>query len=143
MAPRSALPQFLAALYALLIVHASLQPFVGWLPPPDGTTYFLWAQQWPLRVTVSDVIINAVAYAPLGFAATWMGGRDATVGRAAVRAIIGCTLLSLMMESAQMFLPVRRAMRARRSASRIATSASCARRARSAWLARASTRVAT
>ena len=109
MTPRSALPHFLAALYALLIVHASLQPFVGWLPPPDGTPFFLWAQQWPLRVTVSDVIINAVAYSPLGFAATWMGGRDATVGRAAIRAIIGCTLLSLMMESAQMFLPVRRA----------------------------------
>ena len=32
MAQRSALPHFLTALCVLLIVHASLQPFSGWLP---------------------------------------------------------------------------------------------------------------
>jgi VanZ family protein len=105
--PRSALPHFLTALYALLIVHASLQPFVGWLPPAPETQFFLWAP-WP-RFNLPDVIINVVAYAPLGLAATWMGGRNATVGRAALRAIAWCALLSLAMESAQMFLPVRRA----------------------------------
>ena len=108
MAPRSALPHFLTALYGLLIIHASLQPFTGWTPPPEGTSFFLLAQSWPFRFSVSDVVINAVAYAPLGFAATWMGGRDATVSRAAFRAILGCTLLSLAMETTQMFLPARR-----------------------------------
>lgn len=109
-APRSALPHFLTALYALLIVHASLQPFTGWLPPAHGTPFFLWSPSWSLlRFNVSDVVINVIAYAPLGFAAAWMGGREVTVGRAAARAIFGCALLSLAMESAQMFLPPRRA----------------------------------
>lgn len=106
MPPRSALPHFLTALYALLIVHASLQPFTGWLPPVAGTPFFLWAP-WP-RFNLADVIINVVAYVPLGLAATWMGGRNSTVARAALRAIIGGALLSLAMEGLQMYLPVRR-----------------------------------
>ena len=109
MAPRSALPHFLAALYALLIIHASLQPFTGWLPTPDDTPFFLFALSWAYKFTMSDLLINAIAYVPLGFAATWMGGRDATVTRSAVRAVIGCTILSLVMEWAQMYLPLRRA----------------------------------
>jgi VanZ family protein len=107
MPPRSALPHFLTALYALLIVHASLQPFIGWLPPAPGTPFFLWAS-WP-RFNLPDVMINIVAYAPLGLAATWMGGRDVSVIRAALRAIAWCALLSLAMEWTQMYLPVRRA----------------------------------
>jgi VanZ family protein len=107
MPPRSALPHFLTALYALLIVHASLQPFTGWLPPVRETPFFLWAP-WP-RFNLSDVMINIVAYAPLGLTATWMSGRDASVSRAALRAIAWCALLSLVMEWTQMYLPVRRA----------------------------------
>jgi VanZ family protein len=107
MSPRSALPHFLAGLYALLIVHASLQPFTGWLLPAPGTPFFLWAP-WP-RFNPPDFIINLVAYVPLGLAATWMSGRDASVGRAALRAIAWCALLSLLMEWTQMYLPVRRA----------------------------------
>lgn len=107
MPPRSALPHFLTALYALLIVHASLQPFIDWLPPAPGTPFFLWAS-WP-RFNLPDVMINLVAYTPLGFAATWMSGRDASVSRAALRAICWCALLSLAMEWAQMYLPLRRA----------------------------------
>jgi len=106
-APRSALPHFMTALYALFIVHASLQPFSGWLPPPSGTPYFLWAP-WP-RFNLPDVLINVVAYMPLGLSATWMSGREATVTKAVLRAIVGCALLSLLMESTQMFLPMRRA----------------------------------
>jgi VanZ family protein len=106
-AQRSHLPHFLTALYALLILHASLQPFTGWLPPAPGTPYFLWAP-WP-RFNLPDIVINLVAYVPLGLAATWMSGRDATVTRAALRAVLGCALLSLAMETAQMYLPVRRA----------------------------------
>ena len=104
--PRSALPHFLTALTALLIVHASLQPFTGWLPPVPGTPFFLWAP-WP-RFNLPDIILNIIAYIPLGLAATWTGGRGSSVGRAALRAIIGCALLSLLMESLQMCLPVRR-----------------------------------
>jgi VanZ family protein len=107
MPPRSALPHFLTALYALLVVHASLQPFTGWLSPAPGTPFFLVAP-WP-RLNLSDVIINLAAYAPLGLAATWMGGPDVSVSRAALRAIAWCALLSLAMEWTQMYLPARRA----------------------------------
>ncbi|MEP6701864.1 MAG: VanZ family protein [Betaproteobacteria bacterium] len=107
MAQRSALPHFLTALYALLIVHASLQPFTGWLPPLPETPFYLWAP-WP-RFNVPDFVINFVAYMPLGLAATWMSGRDAMARTAVWRAIAGCALLSFAMESTQMYLPVRRA----------------------------------
>ena len=104
---RSALPHFVTALCTLLIIHASLQPFGGWLPLLPETPFFLWA---PLpRFNLSDVVINIVAYMPLGFAATWLSGRDAPVRTAALRAIAGCALLSLAMEWAQMYLPMRRA----------------------------------
>jgi VanZ family protein len=106
-ADRSALPHFLAALCALLIVHASLQPFTGWLPPFPGTPFWLWGP-WP-RFNLSDFVINVIAYMPLGLSATWMSGPKASVRKAVLRAIAACALLSLAMESAQMFLPVRRA----------------------------------
>src|SRR5215211_7229207 len=109
MARRSALPHFLTALYTLLIVHASLQPFTGWMAPLSGTPFFLWAPVSSWRATLPDILINIVAYAPLGFAATWMSGRDTAVDTAAWRAIAGCALLSLGMEWAQEYLPVRRA----------------------------------
>ena len=106
-AQRSVLPHFLTALCTLLIIHASLQPFTGWLPPLRDTPFFLWA---PLpRINFPDIVINVVAYMPLGFAATWMSGRETAINRAAWRAIAGCALLSLAMEWAQMYLPVRRA----------------------------------
>jgi VanZ family protein len=107
MAERSALPHFLTALCALLIVHASLQPFTGWVAPPPQTPFFLWAP-WP-RFNVPDVVINLIAYMPLGLAATWMSGPHVSVREAVLRAIAACALLSLAMESAQMFLPMRRA----------------------------------
>ncbi|MFS8085597.1 MAG: VanZ family protein [Acidobacteriota bacterium] len=107
MPQRSALPHFLTALYALLIVHASLQPFTGWLPQLPITPFFLWAP-WP-RFILPDVVINVVAYLPLGLAATWMSGHGASVRVAAWRAIACCALLSLAMEWTQMYLPVRRA----------------------------------
>ena len=74
----------------LAIVYASLQPFSGWLPPLPDTPFFLWAP-WP-RFNAPDVVINVLAYMPLGFAATWMGGRNTTVLRAAVRASIAVLL---------------------------------------------------
>ncbi|MEO8135732.1 MAG: VanZ family protein [Betaproteobacteria bacterium] len=104
---RSHLPHFLTFLFAALIIHASLEPFTGWLAPAPGTPFFLRAP-WP-RFNPADLILNLLAYIPLGFAATWMGDQHRSASRAVLRAIAGCALLSLAMESAQMYLPVRRA----------------------------------
>jgi len=109
MARRSALPHFLTALYALLIVHASLQPFTGWIAPLPTTPFFLWAPLGAPRLNPADFIINLLAYVPLGLSATWMSGRDTSVPRAALKAIAACAALSFAMEWMQMYLPMRRA----------------------------------
>jgi len=101
--PPTRLPQYLAALYALMIVYASLEPFSGWLPPLPDTPFFLFAP-WP-RFTRSDVAINVLAYAPFGLLLALIGRR-----RPAVRlgtAIGVGTLLSFAMESLQTLLPTR------------------------------------
>ena len=67
-APRShsRLPHFLATLYGLAIVYASLQPFTNWMGPVPGTPYFLFAP-WPPRWVRFDIVTNCAAYVPLGF----------------------------------------------------------------------------
>jgi hypothetical protein len=62
---RSLLPHFLATLYGLAIVYASLQPFISWMEPVPNTPYFLFAS-WPPRWIRYDFIINILAYVPLG-----------------------------------------------------------------------------
>ena len=70
------LPEYLAGLYALLIVYASLESFSAWLAPVPGTPFFLFAP-WPPRFTRFDVAINVAAYAPLGFFVGLVGDRRA------------------------------------------------------------------
>ena len=55
---------FVALAYTLVIVFASLQPFAGWRTPPADVLRFLSA--WPRYITAGDVILNIVAYLPLG-----------------------------------------------------------------------------
>ena len=63
--PASRLPHVLAALYALAVVYASLQPFGPWMAPPSGSPFWLWAGQ-PFHATRFDVLLNVIAYVPLG-----------------------------------------------------------------------------
>ena len=89
-----------------MIVYASLLPFSSWMAPIPGTPFFLFAP-WPPRYTRFDIAINVVAYA-----AVRPGGRAdrRAAPRAKIRiaraAAVGA-LLSLCMESAQMFVPTR------------------------------------
>jgi hypothetical protein len=68
------------------------------------TSFFL-LESWPPRFTRFDVAINVAAYAPFGFLLALIGPRRPIV-RLATAAGVGA-LLSLAMESAQMFLPPR------------------------------------
>ena len=102
--PASRLPQYLALFYGLMIVYASLEPFSGWMMPIPGTAYFLFSAE-RVRFVRFDVAINVVAYAPLGFFAALIGRRRAAA-RFAIGAGVGF-LLSLCVESIQMFLPMR------------------------------------
>jgi len=99
------LPQYLAALYGLMIVYASLEPFAAWMAPIPGTPYFLLAP-WPPRYTRYDIAINLIAYVPFGFLVGLIGPRRVAAMRLAASSGAGA-LLSLAMESLQMFLPTR------------------------------------
>jgi len=100
----SRLPDFLAALYALLIIYASLESFSGWMAPIPGTPFFLFAP-WPPRFTRFDILVNLIAYAPLGFFVALSGRRAALVRLAAATG--AGLLLSFAMETLQMFVPTR------------------------------------
>lgn len=102
---RSLLPHYLALLYGLAIVYASLEPFAPWLAPVPGTPFFLLAP-WPARWWRADVIVNIVAYAPLGFFLAASSQRRPAPERVAAALGIGA-LLSFALETTQMFLPSR------------------------------------
>jgi VanZ family protein len=102
---RSRLPHFLATLYGLAIVYASLQPFANWMAPPPDTPYFLFAA-WPPRWARYDVVMNFVAYFPLGFLVALVPRGRRPLERVAIAVGAGA-LMSLAMETLQMFLPTR------------------------------------
>jgi len=102
---RTRLPHALAALYAIAIVYASLQPFGDWVEPPPGTPFFLFAG-WTSRWLRYDFLLNIIAYSPFGFFVAWLPKRASAVSRVALGAAVG-GVLSLSMESLQMFLPQR------------------------------------
>ena len=104
-AARSLLPHFLALLYGLAIIYASLQPFANWMAPLPGTAFFLTAP-WPPRWTRFDVIVNAIAYTPFGFFVALARNRQAPLARLAVAIGIGAAL-SFTLEAIQMYLPSR------------------------------------
>jgi VanZ family protein len=99
------LPQYLAALYGLMIVYASLEPFSGWMVPLPDTPFFLF-EPWPSHITRFEIILNVLAYAPFGFLLALIGKRRPPVARLATAIGTGA-LLSFAMESTQMFLPTR------------------------------------
>ncbi len=103
--PKSLLPHFLALLYALAIVYASLQPFSPWIAPPPGTPFFLWAP-WPTYWTKADLAANVVAYAPYGFFVALIPRRAVPLARWALAFGVGAAT-SFAMESLQMFVPPR------------------------------------
>jgi VanZ family protein len=96
----------LSLLLAALIVYASLFPFEGWRDQGLSTLGFLW-QPLPAYWTAFDVGVNLAGYAVFGFflAVAWLRGGP---GRhALVFATLVATLLSLLMEGLQNYLPRR------------------------------------
>ena len=96
----------LALAYTVLIVYASLQPFRDWRFPPAEILRFLSAP-WPRYITLEDVLINLAAYVPLGFLLALALRTRFAAPAAVLLAAVLAAVLSLLMESAQMFLPAR------------------------------------
>ncbi len=93
-------------IYALLIVYASLYPFDHWRVQGIAPWAFLMAPL-PRYWTGFDVLSNVLGYAPLGFLLTLAVHRTRKHGPAVALATGVAALLSLTLESLQMFLPVR------------------------------------
>jgi VanZ family protein len=96
----------LALAYLLVIVYASLQPFRGWRFPPSDILRFLTAP-WPRYITLDDVLINLIAYVPLGFLLALALKTRLRVLAAVSLATLLAAAVSLAMEGVQMFLPAR------------------------------------
>jgi VanZ family protein len=95
-----------ALLYALLIVYGSLFPLSGWTPSADP---WIWLANMPdgSRLSRADLIVNVLAYVPLGLGLAMVLRR----GFGSALAVLASTLigfaLSLGVEFAQAYLPAR------------------------------------
>lgn len=95
-----------ALAYSLVIIYASLQPFTGWRAAALPPGAFLTAP-WPRWITLEDIGFNFFAYLPLGFLLTIALCARLHPRSAVLLSAAGCALLSLTLETAQQFLPVR------------------------------------
>ena len=98
----------LAALYAALIVYASLSPFTGWKQPAGVSLFGFGQMPWPQWWTGFDLVSNLLGYMPFGallFGAQVRSERAA--GISAVTTVLAGAALSLCMESLQNWLPQR------------------------------------
>lgn len=95
-----------ALAYILVIIYASLQPFVGWRGLSGNFGDFLF-EQWPRWITLDDVLFNFAAYLPLGFLlALALCSRWSTQAAVAL-ATATCVALSFILETTQQYLPSR------------------------------------
>jgi VanZ family protein len=88
------------------VAYATLYPFRSWRAPVDGAFSFILAA-WPRYYTFFELLVNVLAYLPLGFllalsALPWMAPRWA-----AIVATLAGTVLSLGLEAAQGLIPGR------------------------------------
>jgi VanZ family protein len=102
----SPLSLYLATVYTLLAVYASLHPFSGWRDTGVDPFAFLTIA-WPRYWTAFDLFVNVIAYVPLGF--LWVPVGQPRWGRvgAVVLVVLGGAALSCAMETLQNYLPSR------------------------------------
>lgn len=105
-APSSSVP--IAAAYAALVIYATLYPFSGWHHPQGLWSFAFLSLPWPRWWDRFDVVANLVGYLPLGalvFVAALRSGRGPRT--AALLAVVLPSLMSLVLELAQNYLPQR------------------------------------
>ena len=102
----SAFSRIAFGVYVVLTVYASLYPLEGWHNHGASSFDYLFAD-WPRYVSRFDVAVNVLGYVPfgiLGVAALYPRVR----GYAALLAVLaGGTVLSLILEALQSYLPSR------------------------------------
>ncbi|MEY4645858.1 MAG: VanZ family protein [Hylemonella sp.] len=96
----------LALVYVGLIVYASLYPFVDWRDQGVPAWDFLLSP-WPKYWTGFDLLTNVIGYAPLGFLLALSALRSRRQPSAIWLASLSASVLSLLMEALQAYLPAR------------------------------------
>jgi VanZ family protein len=96
----------LALAYSGLIVYASLYPFSNWRDQGVGPWLFLSAPL-PRYWTGFDVVANVLGYVPLGFLLALSALRTGRTRFALSAALLVSIILSLGLESLQVYLPDR------------------------------------
>lgn len=92
--------------YSALVIYGTLFPLAEWSPPILGWSNPI-TQSWPERASRADVMINVLAYVPLGlFLALWLRIRVGMVAAVVLVSLFGCGL-SFALEVLQSALPSR------------------------------------
>src|SRR3954467_11894726 len=105
-ARNSKLVAYLTVAYLLRVGYASLYPFSDWRIPSYEAARFLFAG-WPPYVVASDIVVNVLAYFPLGLLLTLLGMGYLPRLSAMALGIGIAMLLSLAIEFAQAYVPTR------------------------------------
>lgn len=100
------LANYLAATYLGLVIYATLYPLSGWRDSGVAPFDFL-VMEWPRYWTASDLIVNVLAYLPLGFLLTMLFVGRIHAGLAALLVTLLTGGLSLGLETLQNWLPSR------------------------------------
>jgi len=99
---------WLALIYLVLVVYASLYPFAPWRWPPSLGPSLPLHLPWPRYWLGFDIWANALGYVPLG--AVWWAAVRRSGGSmrfALLLSLLGAPALSYLMETLQYFLPGR------------------------------------
>ncbi len=97
---------WMSLLYGALVIYGTLFPLSEWTPPLLGWSNPI-TQSWPDRASRADIIINVLAYIPLGlFLALWLRPRLGLVVAVLFASLFGCGL-SFVLEVLQSALPSR------------------------------------
>jgi VanZ family protein len=107
LAPRGwTLARILFLVYVALVAYASLYPLSGWRDVGLSPFAFL-GEPWPRYFTRFDIVANVAGYLPFGFLAiATLQPRLRGLAAFAV-SVAGASVLSLVLEAAQSYLPAR------------------------------------
>ncbi len=101
----SPLARSLCVVYSLLIVYATLHPFIGWRHL--GLSPIAWSEAWPRVVLPFDLALNTAAYMPLGAFIVLAAWPRLGFALSVLLAALTGSLLSALLESLQTYLPSR------------------------------------
>jgi VanZ family protein len=92
--------------YLLLLVYGSLSPWSNWRSLGVGPFAFLFAP-WPAYVTAFDVTLNVLAYVPFGLLLALAMHPQLRGPTSVMMAVAVAAATSVLLESAQSYLPAR------------------------------------